>query len=103
MEAGVAPHPNHPGLHQRESVEPKGKPCWKNRALHHRPGIAAQLLIIGNASLARRKECCDLMLIFYPATFIPGRSSCTQARPFLGWEEVARQTNGLYLGKEEIF
>lgn len=98
MEAGVAPHPNHP-----ENVEPEGKPCWKNRALHHRPGMAAQLLTVSNVSLAKRKECCDLMLIFYPVTFIPGRSWCTQARPFLGWEEVARQTNGLYLGKEEIF
>lgn len=35
--------------------------------------------------------------------FHPGRSSCTQARPFLRWEVAARQTNGLYLGKEEIF
>lgn len=57
-----------------------------------------------NASLARRKECCDLMLIFYLSTFIPpGRASCTQARPFLRWEEVAKQTNELFLGKEEIF
>lgn len=38
---GGAPHPKHPELHQRESLEPEGKPCWKNRALHHRPGIAA--------------------------------------------------------------
>ena len=52
----MAPHPARPRLHRREGTEePEGKPCWKNRALHHRPGIAAQLLIIGNASLARRE------------------------------------------------
>lgn len=53
------------------SAEPKGELCWKNRALHHRAGSAAQLLISSNASLARKKECCDLMLIFYTATLIP--------------------------------
>lgn len=57
-----------------------------------------------NASLAGRKECCDLMLIFYLPTFIPpGRAPRTQARPFPGWEEVAKQTNELFLGNEEIF
>lgn len=57
-----------------------------------------------NVSLAGREECCDLMLIFYLPTFIPpGRAPGTQARPLLGWEEVAKQTNELFLGKEEIF
>lgn len=34
--------------------------------------------------------------------FHPNRSPCTQAQPLLGREGVARQTNGLYLGKERI-
>lgn len=99
VEAAEAPHPNHPELHPRESPEPEGKASWKDRALHHRPGMAAQLLI---ASSAGREECCDLMLMFYlfylPTFIPPGAAPCARARPLLGWEEVAKQTNELFLG-----